>query len=191
MAGQVRSLADGRISWSISRSYSLPGNRYGTTSSRGIRFAQFHADAAQSGHPPSVVRIFLGGGQVGQTDPFGLGSLDFLFPGRHFRPGATIDDLTLFGTQPNGRAGHVDGHIAAADDGHVFAHRRTAGQVDFPQEIDALADTPGLFPGNAQGDALVGAQGQVDRLESLFEKGSSTVRSSPSGALVFNSTPSW
>ena len=63
---QVRPLADGRNQLVDIQIVLAARDRHGATASRGIRFAQLHADAAQSTHPAVGGQNLLGGGQVGQ-----------------------------------------------------------------------------------------------------------------------------
>ena len=99
-----------------------------------------------------------------------LGGLNFLFPGRHFVAGAAINNTDLIGSQTNRRARHIDGHIAAADNRHLAADFGLAGEIDFPQKFDALANAVGLFTRNAQLDALVGPESQIDRLVAVIQQ---------------------
>ena len=96
--------------------------------------------------------------------------MNFFLPGRHFGTGAAIDDVDFIGSQPHGRAGHIDGHIAAADDGDFLADIGLAGEVDLPQEFNTLAHPDRFLAGDTQFDAFMGAKSQVNRFVTVTQQ---------------------
>mgnify|MGYP000505954141 CR=1 FL=1 len=77
--------------------------------------------AAQAGEPTRLTDDFLGNGQKLKFDALFFGLFDFFFVGRHFMPCAAVGQHDLLGTQAQAGACGVDGHVAAADDNHLFA----------------------------------------------------------------------
>ena len=123
---------------STGSSNSAPAMGTGLRRPGGVRFAQLHllADEARD-LAVSPVTASQGGGQIDDLHPFAQGLFDFMGKGRHFFPGAAVDDGHL-GAQAPGGAGHVDGHVAAADDRQPFAHRQGLAQIVAAQELHPL-----------------------------------------------------
>lgn len=89
------------------------------TPTRGVGLAQFHAQTLHAGHP--FLRIGDDPHQVGQqveNYTFLLRVMHLFGAGRHFGLAAAIDNCRL-GSEAQGRAGRVHGHVAAA-----HGHRR-------------------------------------------------------------------
>ena len=167
---QVRPLPDGRddlVAFDLEFA-ARDGHR--PPAAGGIRFGQLHADAAQAGHLAVPGEDFLRRSEIGDLGALGFRRPDLLLPGRHLRAGAAVDDVHLLRPEPDGRARHVDGDVAAADDGDPPADPGHAREVDLAQEIDPLAHPVGTFARDAELDSLVGAQRQIDRLEALGEE---------------------
>ena len=167
---EVRPLADGRDQLIAFDLKLAAGDGHGPLAAGGIRFGQLHADAAQPDHPAVPGQHFLGRGEIGDAHPLGFRRLDLLLPGRHLAAGAAVDDGRLFCAEAYGRAGDVDGDVAAADDRHLAADPGHAGEVDLAQEVHALADAVGLLARHPELDPLMGPQCQVDRLVALAEE---------------------
>ena len=105
----------------------------------------------------------LGRVEVHDLAALGLGSGDLLVLGGHVRDAATVRDNDLLGPQAHGGAGHVHGHVAAADHGHV--QPAEVGRVVVPhvtQELDGGDDALGVLPGKAELLVGVRADCQVD-----------------------------
>ena len=62
--------------------------------------------------------------------------------------------------QAHGGAGHVDGHIAAADDDHALAQLDLESEIDVDQKVDAVVDAGQMRAGDVQFAALVEPGGQ-------------------------------
>ena len=93
--------------------------------------------------------------------------MNFFFPGRHLLACSAINNVYFLGTQTQGTAGDVNGHIAAADNRYLIAGVGLARQVHFSQIIDALADAIGIFSRDTQFDPFVSTKGQIDCLISV------------------------
>ena len=59
--------------------------------------------------------------QLQNLAALGLGAGNLGILGRHVADATAVNDAHLFGTAAHGRARHVHGHIAAADDAHALA----------------------------------------------------------------------
>ena len=106
-------------------------------------------------------------GEIDDLRALVLGGLDLLGDGRHVLALAAVDDRHVR-AQPAGRAGGVDGGVAAADDDDALADRdllaaRHALEErqgrDHARELGAGQVDPGLFPGadgHEDGVVLVG-----------------------------------
>ena len=66
-----------------------------------------------------------------------------------------------------GRARHVHGDVAAADDEHVPADGELVSEIDVEQEIDAAVYAIQIHAGNGEVAAAVRADGQQNGVESL------------------------
>ena len=72
--------------------------------------------------------------------------------------------------EAHGRAGHVHGHVAAADHDNLFADGRTHAGADLAQEVDAAPDALELLARDAERGALLRADGEIEGLEALSAK---------------------
>ena len=114
-------LPDGRYDH-VHRQFELrPGHGHRPAAPRGIRLPQVHllADEARNLAVRSRHHL-MGRRQIDDFHPFAQGLLHFMGERRHLLPGAAIDDGHVR-TQAPGRAGHVNGHVAAADDRQPLA----------------------------------------------------------------------
>ncbi len=100
-----------------------------------------------------------------------LGLFDFFFVGGHGLAAAAVDHRDLFGAQPQGGPGGVDGRVAAADDHHVFAHRDRAADVVGPQEAQRVGDAFGVGAGQPQAHAQRRADAEEHRVVTLGPEG--------------------
>ena len=92
--------------------------------------------------------------------------------GRHIADATAVDDAHLFGTAAHGRACHVHGHVAAADDAHALAAQ--VGQfvvTDGAQHLDGRLHAGSLFARKAKLLIAVGTDGQVDGIELVAQAG--------------------
>ncbi len=119
--------------------------------------------------PSLPVTALQGRGQIDDLHPFAGGLFDLMGKGGHLFPGPAVDD-GHFGPQPPGGAGHVDGHVAAADDRQPFPHRQGFFQVGPAQELHALDHAVGILAGNPQGLAHVAADPQEHGLIAFFQQ---------------------
>ena len=60
-------------------------------------------------------------GELKNLAALGLGAGNLGILGRHVADATAVDDAHLFGTAAHGRACHVHGNVAAADDAHALA----------------------------------------------------------------------
>ena len=99
------------------------GHLDGAAAAGGVGLAQLHADAADG--PDKALVVGQDGHRVGEgleDDALLLGVLHFLFAGGQFLHAAAVNDVDRLRAQTQGAAGGVHGHVAAAHDGHLFAH---------------------------------------------------------------------
>ena len=104
-----------------------------------------------------------------QLGALGLGALHLLRQGGHVLLPAAVNTGDPVGSQADGTAGHVHGHVAAADDHHPLAGKvRHVAVTDAPQQLHrghhamaVLALDAGLLVG-------VGADGQVQAIVFLL-----------------------
>ena len=114
----------------------------------------------------------LGRVQVHDLAALGLGAGDLLVLRRHVGDAATVGDDDLLGAQAHGGAGHVHGHVAAADHGD-----REAGEVGrvvvahVAQELDGGHDALGVLARKAQLLVRVRTDGEVDCVVLLAQAG--------------------
>ncbi len=94
----------------------------GSSSSGFVGFAQFHAKAFQPGEEVIFTQNFLGCSEVYNLNAFGLGGYNFFLPGGHLLPGPAVENGGCFSPQSYGASCHINGHISATDDGHMFTH---------------------------------------------------------------------
>ena len=166
-----RFLADGRDDHVHRQLEGLALDGHRPAPARGVGLAQLHLLAEEAGDlAVSAGDGLQRRGQVNHLDAFAQGLLHFVLEGRHLFPGTAVDDGHVR-PQPDGAAGHVDGHVAAADDGQALADLLGLAQVVAPQELDPLDHARGVLVFNAQGFAHVAADAQEDRLIALLLQG--------------------
>ena len=103
------------------------------------------------------------GHQGQQLHPLGHGALHLLGHGGHIHLAAAVDAGDLLRPQAHGAAGHVHGHVAAADDHHPLAGEvRQLVVPDLPEHLHGGDDPPALLPGDAGLLVRLGADGDVD-----------------------------
>ena len=106
------------------------------------------------------------GRQLQYLAALGLGTGDLGVLGRHIADAAAVDDAHLFGTAAHGRASHVHGHVAAADDAHALAAQ--VGQLvvaNGTQHLDGRLHAESLFALKAELLVAMGTDGQIDGIE--------------------------
>ena len=116
------------------------------------------------GHGPAFLVGFdahrgLEGQQLGTL---GLGALHLLGQGGHILLAAAVDAEHPVRTQADGAAGHVHGHVAAADDHHSLAGK--VGQVpvaDASEQLHSGHDTLAVLALDAGLLVRMGANGQI------------------------------
>ena len=90
--------------------------------------------------------------------------------GGHVGHAAPVDDGGLVGTAAHAGAGHVHGHVAAADDADALAGKVGGLLVaDGPEHLDGRDDPFGILAGKAQTVVAVGAKGEVDGIETVAQ----------------------
>jgi len=128
---------------------------------------------AQAAHAAVLARLDTERGRELQNlAALGLGAGNLGILGRHVADATAVDDAHLFGTAAHGRACHVHGHIAAADDAHALAAQ--VGQfvvADGTQHLDGRLHAGRLFARKAELLIAVGANGQVDGIELVAQAG--------------------
>ena len=87
--------------------------------------------------------------------------------GRHLFPGTAVDNGDVR-TQAPGGAGHVHGHVAAADDRQFLAHRIGFAQGLPAEKIHSLDHAFRIFPGDVHLAAHMTAYPQEDRFVALL-----------------------
>ena len=101
---------------------------------------------------------------------FGNGALHFLLLGGHVLLAATVDTGDLGGAQPDGAAGHIHGHVAAADDRHVLAGEvRHLVVADAAQQLHGGHDARTVLTLDAGLLVGVGADGDIYAVVFLLE----------------------
>ncbi len=97
------------------------------------------------------------------------GLFDLIFPGRHLLALLQAEQGHVLGARPLGGQGHVDGHVAAADDDDLLSDLGLVAQGRFAQEVHALEHAFDIFAFDAQPAAIMEADGQEDgRIAVLF-----------------------
>ena len=114
--------------------------------------------------------------QVLDVDALLEGLLDLALDGRHLGPGAAVEnghvgahpprDRRRVEGHPFGDAGRVDGGVATADHHHVAADLDLLARVGVVEELGAGPDARPVLAGDAELLALVGADGDVDGVDS-------------------------
>ena len=125
-----------------------------------VELAQPHGHALDARHALAFQHHFHRRGQQSKHHALVLGLFDFFFVGGHGLAAAAIDHGDVFGAQPQGGAGGVDGRIAAADHHHVLAHRHRAAEVVGAEEGEGVGDAFGVGAGHAQPHARRRAHAQ-------------------------------
>ena len=110
---------------------------FGPAAAGAIELAQPHRLALDARHAAARRNDFHRRGQQFQRHAFVFGLFDLFLVGRHHVAAAAIDHGDRLGPQPHGRAGRVDGRVAAADDHDILAHRHGAAEIVRPQEATA------------------------------------------------------
>ena len=165
-----RFLPDGRHDH-IHRQFELrPGHGHRPAATRGVRFPQLHllADEARDLAVRSRHHL-MGSRQIDDFHPFAQGLLHFMGERRHLLPGTAVDDGHIR-TQAPGRAGHVNGHVAAADDRQPLADGQGLAQIVAPEKLDSLHDAVGVLAFDPQGFAHMAADSQENGLISLLKE---------------------
>ena len=103
------------------------------------------------------------GAQEAELHAFGLGLGDFFVRCGHLLAAAAVEQRHVR-TAAHGGARDVDGDIAAADDGDLFADGRALAEVHGAQELDTGEHTLQIVARAAGRRALGGADSEVDRL---------------------------
>ena len=111
----------------------------------------------------------MGGCQEDDFHPLAHGLLYFMGERRHLFPGAAVDDSHIR-TQAPGGAGHVNGHVAAADDCQPLADGQGLAQIVAPEKFHPLHDPLGVLAFDPQGFAYVAADTQEHRLVTLLQQ---------------------
>ena len=94
----------------------------GTAAAGSIRLTQLHLDAGHGVHKAVLVRVDGNGVAQGlEDDALFLGVLHLFLTGGQFSHAAAVDDVHALGTQTQGAAGSVHGHVAAAHNGNLLA----------------------------------------------------------------------
>ena len=127
---------------------------FGPAAARAVELAQPHRLAADAHHVAVFHDHSRGRRQQLQLDPLVQRLFDFLFVGGHHLAAAAIDHRRLLGAQPNGRAGRIDGGVAAADDDHVLADADGAAEVVDPEETQRVGNPRGVVAGDSQSHSL-------------------------------------
>ena len=70
--------------------------------------------------------------------------------------------------QTQGRARHVDGRVAAADDDHIARELLELAGIDFTQEVETALDAGEILAGDVELRRLLQADRDVERLVALF-----------------------
>ena len=151
----------------------LDGNR--TPTSGVIGFTELHALDDHGTYRTIVVAEDLDGcRQVLEVDFFLDGLVDLTLDGRHLRTGATIEDGHLgahlrghgcrIADQSFGNARGVDGGVATTDDHHVGADVDLLARVGVVEELGPGPEAGAFLTRDAHGLALVGADGNIDRV---------------------------
>ena len=95
---------------------------------------------------------------------------DLVRQGGHILDAAAVDAGHLLRTQADGAAGHVHGHVAAADDHHVLAGEvRHVTVADAPQHLHGGHDVFAVLAGDTRALTLMGADGDVQAVVLLLE----------------------
>ena len=128
---------------------------------------------AQATHATFLARLDSERGcELQNLAALGLGAGDLGILGRHVADATAVDDAHLFGTAAHGRARHVHGHVAAADDAHALAAQ--VGQLvvaDGAQHLDGRLHAGRLFARKAELLIAVGANGQINGIELVAQAG--------------------
>ncbi len=109
-----------------------------------------------------------GHGEEVEVDALLLGLLHLFHVGGHFGPGSPVGDGHLPAAQPQGRAGRVDGHVAAAHHHHLVARLAAVAQGGAAQQLDGVQGAVIVLAGDVELVGLVGADGEEEGLEALF-----------------------
>ena len=112
----------------------------------------------------------LGTETVHDLDVALQGFLDFMLPGRHLLALFQADQGDILGALALGRQGHVDGHVAAADDDHILADLDRLAHGRIAQEINTLQDALGILVFHTQAAAAMQTDGHEAGFETLFLK---------------------
>ena len=147
------------------------GGTRGRTTATGLADnLRLHAQAA---HATVLARLDgERGRQLQHLAALGLGTGNLGVLSRHIADAAAVDDAYLFGTAAHGRARHVHGHVAAADDAHALAAQ--VGQLvvaDGTQHLDGRLHAGSLFARKAELLIAVGTNGQIDGIELVAQAG--------------------
>ncbi len=141
-AAEIRSLAYGWYELIDFDIIFTSRHGYGASSARRIHVAQLHSNTSESGNFTVGRQGFLGSCQISNFNAFRFGSGDFLFPCRHFRSRSPVDDGDVFGTHPHGTPRHIYSDVTTAYNGNFFTNFCFSAEVDFPQKIDTLTNSP-------------------------------------------------
>ncbi len=167
--GHVGPLADGR-DYRIAVDDELGplhGDRPATAAV--IRRSQSGADAFESHYPAVRGQDAHRCRKGGEFNAFLPGAVNLFGIGRHLLLGAAVDHGDPFGTQSFGRAGRIDGHVAATHHGHLSARPLPVALAGLPKKGDGVDyATGGVLTGNVHRHGTVGADGQENGPVSLI-----------------------
>ncbi len=101
------------------------------------------------------------------------------FTGRHFFPGAAIDDFYTLGTEAHGGTGRVHSHVAGSENDHIFANRD--GRINFRIQISLHEIGSGkilirgkytdeIFTGDVHESWQAGTDSNIDGVVSFLEQ---------------------
>ena len=152
------------------------GNDCRTAAATAVGFPERHFYAAHAAYPPLfVAEYFHRIGQQVKDDAFFFRMMHFFYPRRQLVFRAAIDNHHLR-AQPQGRAGGVHRHVAAADYRHPFTYinRRVISCVVRPHQVVARQEFIGgdhavqVFARNAHEFRQSCAGGDEYRLKFFF-----------------------
>ena len=105
-----------------------------------------------------------GGGEKAELHALGLRLGDLVRVGGHLISAAAVNDRYLVRAEAHSGARHVDGDIAAADNGDLFADLRRFAEVDLAQEVNAGEHARKIVALAANGSAAACADAEIECL---------------------------
>ena len=146
--GQISLLADGRHNRIALDNEFRSLDFHRTAAAAGIRLAQLHACALNTGYLSVLAHHAFGGNQEFHFNAFFQRLFDLLRRSGHFGTCPAVQYENIFRPHAYGRAHRIHRDVAASDNGHPVTEVHFFAQVDFHQVINTVHHSLHVFAGD-------------------------------------------